>query len=94
MLEAGILVVGCVFAIASLLADLLFSWLNPAHPLRSPRMTDGALQAVDAAVIAVAGAERRQRLRQILRSGAFLIGLAILAFWVFCAIFGSLDRAL
>ena len=29
MLEAGILVVGCVFALASLLADLLFSWLNP-----------------------------------------------------------------
>jgi peptide/nickel transport system permease protein len=29
MLEAGILVVGVVFAIASLLADLLFSWLNP-----------------------------------------------------------------
>ena len=51
-------------------------------------MTDGALQAVDAAVIAAAGAERRQRLRQILRSGAFLVGLAIMAFWVFCAIFG------
>ena len=29
MLEAGILVVGCVFALASLIADLLFSWLNP-----------------------------------------------------------------
>jgi peptide/nickel transport system permease protein len=29
MLEAGVLVVGCVFALASLLADLLFSWLNP-----------------------------------------------------------------
>src|SRR3954468_13701733 len=51
-------------------------------------MTDSALQPVDAAVIAAAGAERRQRLRQILRSGAFLVGLAILAFWVFCAIFG------
>jgi peptide/nickel transport system permease protein len=29
MLEAGVLVVGCVFAVASLLADLLFAWLNP-----------------------------------------------------------------
>jgi peptide/nickel transport system permease protein len=29
MLEAGVLVVCCVFALASLLADLLFSWLNP-----------------------------------------------------------------
>jgi len=29
MLEAGVLVVGCIFALASLFADLLFSWLNP-----------------------------------------------------------------
>jgi peptide/nickel transport system permease protein len=29
MLEAGVLVVGCIFALASLMADLLFSWLNP-----------------------------------------------------------------
>jgi peptide/nickel transport system permease protein len=29
MLEAGVLVVGVVFALASLLADLLFSYLNP-----------------------------------------------------------------
>jgi peptide/nickel transport system permease protein len=29
MLEAGVLVVGCVFAVASLLADLIYSWLNP-----------------------------------------------------------------
>jgi peptide/nickel transport system permease protein len=29
MLEAGVLAVGCVFAVASLLADLIHSWLNP-----------------------------------------------------------------
>jgi peptide/nickel transport system permease protein len=29
MLEAGVLTVGCVFAVASLLADLIYSWLNP-----------------------------------------------------------------
>jgi peptide/nickel transport system permease protein len=29
MLEAGVLAVGCVFAVASLLADLIYSWLNP-----------------------------------------------------------------
>jgi peptide/nickel transport system permease protein len=29
MLEAGVLVVGCVFAVASLMADLIYSWLNP-----------------------------------------------------------------
>jgi peptide/nickel transport system permease protein len=29
MLEAGVLVVGCVFAVASVMADLIYSWLNP-----------------------------------------------------------------
>jgi peptide/nickel transport system permease protein len=50
-------------------------------------MTDGAISVGDAAAISAAG-ERRQRLRQILRSGAFLVGIVILLFWVFCALFG------
>jgi peptide/nickel transport system permease protein len=50
-------------------------------------MTDGALPIGDAATGA-AISERRQRLRQILRSGAFLSGFAMLAFWVFSAVFG------
>ncbi len=33
--------------------------------------------------------ERRERLRQILRSPTFLIGAAIVAFWVGCAVFGA-----
>ncbi|TXG96686.1 MAG: ABC transporter permease [Nevskiaceae bacterium] len=33
--------------------------------------------------------ERRDRLRQVFRSGTFLVGLAIVLFWVFCALFGS-----
>ncbi len=32
--------------------------------------------------------ERRERLRQILHSPTFLIGVAIVAFWVGCAVFG------
>jgi peptide/nickel transport system permease protein len=32
--------------------------------------------------------ERRDRLRQVFRSGTFLVGLAIVLFWVFCAVFG------
>ena len=32
--------------------------------------------------------DRRDRLRQIFRSGTFLTGLVIVLFWVFCAIFG------
>jgi len=33
-------------------------------------------------------AERRERLRQILRSPTFLVGIIIVGFWVGCAIFG------
>lgn len=33
--------------------------------------------------------ERRDRLRQIFKSGTFLTGLVIVLFWVFCAIIGS-----
>jgi peptide/nickel transport system permease protein len=32
--------------------------------------------------------ERRDRLLQIFRSGTFLVGLTIVLFWVFCAVFG------
>ncbi len=32
--------------------------------------------------------EQRDRLRQVFRSGTFLVGLAIVMLWVFCAIFG------
>jgi peptide/nickel transport system permease protein len=36
MLEAGVLAVGCVFAVASLLADLIYSWLNPRIRFGAP----------------------------------------------------------
>ena len=35
-------------------------------------------------------AARRERLRLLLRSGTFLTGAVIVAFWVFCAAFGNL----
>ncbi|MGH6894894.1 MAG: ABC transporter permease [Dongiaceae bacterium] len=43
-----------------------------------------------AATVAVSeeASERRDRLRQIVRSRTFLTGLVIVLFWVFCAIFG------
>ncbi|HEY1383338.1 MAG TPA: ABC transporter permease [Dongiaceae bacterium] len=37
-----------------------------------------------------AASEHRLRLRQIFRSATFLVGLVIVLFWVFCAIFGPL----
>ena len=50
-------------------------------------MTDATAEAAVSTL--AARSERRQRLHQILRSGAFLIGIVILGFWIFCAIFGS-----
>ena len=37
--------------------------------------------------------ERRERLAQLLASPTFLIGLAIVAFWSACAIFGVVTTA-
>jgi peptide/nickel transport system permease protein len=51
-------------------------------------MSDHAIAADDTADIHAAKSERRQRLRQILRSATFLVGIFILLFWTFCAIFG------
>jgi peptide/nickel transport system permease protein len=50
-------------------------------------MSEAAITSEAAAAL---GSERRQRLRQVLRSAAFLVGIAILAFWVFCALFGPM----
>jgi peptide/nickel transport system permease protein len=51
-----------------------------------------ALEPITTSSIAASSAagEYRLRLRQIVRSGTFLVGLVIVLFWVFCAIFGPL----
>jgi peptide/nickel transport system permease protein len=43
---------------------------------------------IPAATAPVEASEYRDRVRQVFRSGTFLVGLAIVLFWVFCAIFG------
>ena len=48
-----------------------------------PIESAGALQAAGAA-----GGTRRELLRQLVRSKLFLVGAAILLFWIVCAIFG------
>jgi peptide/nickel transport system permease protein len=50
-----------------------------------PIESAGALQASSGS-----GAPRRELVRQLLRSKLFLIGAAILLFWIVCAIFGTL----
>ena len=50
-----------------------------------PEITGGAAGAVDSS----AGAIRRENLRLLVRSPAFLIGAAILLWWIVCALFGK-----
>jgi peptide/nickel transport system permease protein len=45
--------------------------------------------ALEIAGAAEAASARRERLGELLRSPTFLIGLLIVGFWVFCAIFGE-----
>ena len=50
-----------------------------------PPVTAGAAGATDSS----AGTIRRENLRLLLRSPAFLIGAAILLWWIVCALFGK-----
>jgi peptide/nickel transport system permease protein len=59
--------------------------LDPAAVGFVPQITGGAAGAVDSS----AGAIRRENLRLLLRSPAFLIGAVILLWWVACALFGK-----
>jgi peptide/nickel transport system permease protein len=58
---------------------------DPAAVGFVPEVTGGAAGTVDSS----AGAIRRENLRLILRSPAFLIGAAILLWWIVCALFGN-----
>jgi len=59
--------------------------LDPAAVGFVPQITGGAAGAVDSS----AGTIRRENLRLLLRSPAFLIGAAILLWWIVCALFGK-----
>ena len=58
---------------------------DPAAVGFVPELTGGAAGAVDSS----AGDIRRENLRLLVRSPAFLTGVAILLLWVVCAVFGK-----
>ena len=89
MLEAGVLVVGVVYLLATLIADVLYALLNPRirHAGATSDPAPGAADADDARGAADArSAARRETLRALLRSKSFIIGVIIVGFWVLCAI--------
>ncbi len=69
-------------------------------PLMPPVVSEALNASPDASPIGAAGAldvsvgrVRREQLRQLLRSKAFIIGALILLWWIVCAIFGSSLRS-
>jgi peptide/nickel transport system permease protein len=59
--------------------------LDPAAVGFVPEITGGAAGTVDSS----AGTIRRENLRLLVRSPAFLVGAAILLWWIACALFGK-----
>ena len=86
MLQAGVMTVGAVFAVATLLADLLYAMPQSAHPLRGER-NERRLSEPPSSAKSMPAHEFGATLAAC-RSATFLIGLLIVLFWVGCAIFG------
>ena len=57
----------------------------------TPSVEPGSALPVDTSELKRA---RRETLAALLRSKTFLVGILIVGFWVFCAIFGERDRSL
>ena len=90
MLEAGVLTIGIVYMVATLVADIALLVLNPRIRLGGARVS-AATPAVERRRRSTAGAARcaRELLRQLVRSKTFLIGASIVVFWVLCALLGD-----
>ena len=88
MLEAGVLIVGIAYLVAT---------LHGRHPVHARSIRASGTQGLNercASPVAVemptqAKAARRERLRQLLRSKTFLAGVVIVGFWVFWAFAGT-----
>ena len=105
VLQSGILMIGIVYLVATLIADILYSVLNPRVRLRGGRVSLRASPRPPArprsatASPAVVGARSddarvatKERLALLRRSKSFIAGAAIVGFWVLCALFGELLR--
>ena len=103
-LEAAVLVVGVVFLVSTLIADILYSVLNPRVRLgerghvSAGAPPPSALDPIGDVAVAVgpprddARLARKERLQVLIRSKSFIAGAIIVGFWVLCAIFGARAR--
>ena len=85
LLMAGVLVIGTVYLVVTLLADIAVRTAQPANQIPGCRMSSVAA----ASERSEARTARRERFRLLLRSPTFLIGTGVLLFWLACALFGS-----
>ena len=95
MLTAGVLVIGIVYMLATLAADLIMAWMNPRIRLdanadgrrhRQPRPDRHRWPRPAASERAQA---RRETLRLLVRRPAFIIGNIVIIGWIICAVLGQ-----
>ena len=100
VLTASVLIVGIVYMLATLIADLLIAWLNPRVLSGRLTMTDDTAipdaeipdaeipEAIDPVLTASNASERqrarRENLRLVLRRPGFIVGALITLFWIVC----------
>ena len=96
MLTAGVIIIGIVYMLATLAADMIIGLDEPAHPPGRRALMD-VIVTPEPAVAPIAGAgrvsersqARRETLRLLLRRPAFIIGNVIVIGWVICAVLGE-----
>ena len=88
MLQAGVMVVGALFMLATLARRRALGAAQSAHPRRRTRMSVADPPAGYRRRIGASARFRAITCGRYSDPATFLTGLVIVLFWVFCAIFG------
>ena len=86
LLQGCVLIVGTIYMLATLLADILIAWLNPRVRLTGRYDVNVAQPPT---LVSERKNARRENWRLLRRKPGFIIGILIVAMWVVCAVVGS-----
>ena len=95
MLTAGVIVIGIVYMLATLTADLIIAWMNPRIRLDANTLMDVIVNPTPAGARwpprprPERSQARRETLRVLVRRPAFIIGNIIIIGWIICAVLGQ-----
>ncbi len=91
LLTAGVLVIGTVYLVVTLVADLLYALAQPTHPPRTRRVSTRRLRRRRRSARSEARAARSERLRLLAPlADSSSSARSWSRFWVFCALFPGL----